>query len=151
MSTLLLYTLSCCCVSEWSALKSQRRKKRPQAETFAAGKSSFNITCKRTRTLASSFFNAQWLHPCVCIAPHLVSGFSRSKSIMRSPCTEHLNMYTFTIFTHIQRAIINQPECSRGFMFGFGLESSFAWEALQWRLLQILEGPKKKKKRWFFL
>lgn len=99
----------------------------------------------RTRTLASSFFNAQWLHPCVCIAPHLVSGFSRRKSKTRSPCTEHLNMYTFTIFTHIQRAIVNQPECSRGYMFGFGLQSSFVSDACSrsWR------GRKKQKKMIF--
>lgn len=151
MSTLLLYTLRCC-VSEVVSTEVPMEKNVPRLKLFP---SSSNITCKRTqKPLASSFSNAQWLRPCVCITSHLVSGFSRRKSKIKSLCTEHLSMYTFTIFAHIQRAIINQPECSRGFNvetfgtgLGFGLQSSFVWDALQWCLLQILERPKKNTKK----
>lgn len=56
-------------------------------------------------------------------------------------------MYIFTIFTHIQRAIINQPECSRGFMFGFGLESSFCLRCPSVTPAPDLGGAAKKNKK----
>lgn len=41
-------------------------------------------------------FNAQWLHPCLCITSHWCQGLSRKKSVIKSPSKEHW------VCTHLQ-------------------------------------------------
>lgn len=65
--------------------------KRPQPETVSAGESRGGVA-----TGLSPLFNAQWLHPCLCITSHWCQGLSRKKSVIKSPSKEHW------VCTHLQ-------------------------------------------------